>query len=769
MKDKQFDNIIKNKLSGFESQSTPDWGLFANKKQAIENAQNPETSLEDIAFDAEVNASLHDFKTQIHTPQWDAFLSKKADHQHHVEQEQINQAFDKDIKAQLDGYQPQVVPQWDAFQKQYNTYKDNLEPEVADNDTSDQDVRAQLEAHQIDVQPQWDTFKDLKAKADGEAIEINKHKDFDEAVRASVMAVGIDQLSTSVEPDWAGFKSKMSEVNHFDESIKETLEPYQSDQTPDWTAFKTKQAEVNEFDQEIEETISEYQSEKTADWNAFLDKKRRADSAVADATFDKGVSGSVKRAHTKYDSKHWELLRDRLRRIAAVKKNILSYKGIEVAFVLLMLLTFGNHFDGLMYQMVGESEIELVENNTSTPESVGDVMSDDKPAKMESSTETVASNTISSSTEATTATSNEVQTKQVDNSKTIATGASQPMAPRATSSQGSSALPPSSSQININNSENSRLNTGSIAVNDEAQAVTNSTAKTALPASQPTAIPNALLARLDALTQNEISQLYKERTLREAAETKFLDDNIKKTYKDEGSWIHLYAAIENNYIHTPFNVDAGLPGTVRDKNGYSFEAIYSRVIGAMEYEAGLGYNLVNYEPYGPDVIDYQDELFDRDISFNKIKLDMVSIPLRAKYHFIRNGRWSVFGSAGITNEIILQTRYAVQDEIQNVLPIDMSNPPPPGFDLPWFYEREFTEGIFGDAPNPSEFIDVKTKSNIFILRGALGIGAERNLSDNLAAYMRADYYPTLYNSEIGPYNDKIDKVAIGMGFKLRIK
>ena len=767
MKDKQFDHIIKNKLSGFESQSTPDWGLFANKKQALENTQIPETSLEDIAFDAEVNASLQDFKTQIHTPQWDAFLSKKADHQHLIEHEQINQAFDAGVKAELDSYQPQVVPQWDTFLKQYNTYKENLEPEVADEDTFDQDIRVQLEAHQMDVQPQWDAFKDLKAKADGEAIELNKHKDFDEAVRASVMAVGIDQLSTSVEPDWAGFKSKMSEVNHFDESIKETLEPYQSNQTPDWSAFKTKQAEVNQFDEEIEETISEYQSEKTPDWNAFLDKKKRADSAVADAHFDKGVSGSVQKASSRYNSQHWQLLRERLRRIAALKKNILSYKGLEVAFVLLMLLTFGNHFDGLMHQMVGSPEVEFVENNATTSERVGDSNTDATPLHVAAATERNINTTAGDNKETILPQSKETESNQVDDNKEITAASTPPMAMRATNNSGWSSPP--STQINTTNSNSSSHNAGLIAANDEANATLKSRTKIAQPVSQPTAISKALLAGLDALAQNEVAQLYVERNMPTVDETKFLDDDIKKTYKDEGSWIHLYAAIENNYIHTPFNVDAGLPGRVNDKNGYSFEAIYSRVIGAMEYEAGIGYNLVNYTPYGPNPINYEDEFFNRDISFNKIKLDMLSIPLRAKYHFISNGRWSVFGSVGITNEIILQTRYGIQDEIISPKAIDINNPPPPGFDLPWFYERAFTTGVFGDKPNPSEFVDIQTKSNIFILRGALGIGAERNLSDNLSAYMRADYYPTLYNSEIGPYNDKIDKIAIGMGFKLRIK
>jgi len=86
----------------------------------------------------------------------------------------------------------------------------------------------------------------------------------------------------------------------------------------------------------------------------------------------------------------------------------------------------------------------------------------------------------------------------------------------------------------------------------------------------------------------------------------------------------------------------------------------------------------------------------------------------------------------------------------------------------FFYDKEFTKGLFGDAPGLPDFVDYKTKSNNYILRGTLSIGAERNISNNFAAYIRTTYYHTLYNDQIGPYDDKINKMNFGMGFKIRV-
>jgi len=232
--------------------------------------------------------------------------------------------------------------------------------------------------------------------------------------------------------------------------------------------------------------------------------------------------------------------------------------------------------------------------------------------------------------------------------------------------------------------------------------------------------------------------------------------------------LHIVNAMDNSYITTPANLELGLLEKTHEKYGYSAELLYGRAYKRFEFELGFGYSFVNYGPYDSGKLTYTTSNGTvRSTTFEKFRIDFVSIPVNFKYHIVANGRWSVYGGLGISNDFIAKTNYSINDQVEFPGPF-----PGPGVpdqeDLPFFYEREFTEGIFGGAPELPVFVDYKTKNNNYLLRGTLSIGAERNISDNFAAYIRTTYYHTLYNDQIGPYNDRIDKMNFGMGFKVRL-
>jgi len=251
----------------------------------------------------------------------------------------------------------------------------------------------------------------------------------------------------------------------------------------------------------------------------------------------------------------------------------------------------------------------------------------------------------------------------------------------------------------------------------------------------------------------------------------YTDVHKKKTYHNEGHWLHVFNAIDNAYITTPQNVELGLGRNTHEQNGYSLELFYSRAYVRTEFEIGLGYSLLNYKPFdnGAQTYTTADGTV-RSTNFESIKYDFVSVPLNAKYKFVNNGRWSVFGGVGISNDFLLLSAYEIDDQLQFKPPTPVpGNPPLPNQeDLPFFYNREFTVGLLGGAPELPDFVNFRTRDNFYTLRASISLGAERNISDQFAAYIRASYYHTLYNDRIGPYNDRINKANFGMGFKMKL-
>ena len=282
----------------------------------------------------------------------------------------------------------------------------------------------------------------------------------------------------------------------------------------------------------------------------------------------------------------------------------------------------------------------------------------------------------------------------------------------------------------------------------------------------------ALMNQLNDIVTG-LDRMDKGRTLRSPETQVYVDPHLKKTYVDEGHWLHVFGGMEMNLVRTPFDADTGLPERTENPYGYNLEVLYSRAKGNLEYELGVGFNAFNYAPHTTfiedgGIADYSTINGENDLVFSRIKLKMLSIPVKLKYHFINNRRWSVYAGAGINNDFIARVDYEINDTEIRPIPMNPDLPPPPPPPLPLLYERSFTAGLFNQGQVVESF-DVATRSNNYILRGSINIGAERNISDYVAAYLRAEYLPTIYNSQIGPYNDRINKLGVGMGFKFRVK
>jgi hypothetical protein len=781
MRDSQFDDILKNKLNGLTSDQSPDWTRFLQEKQIADEAEATPDAI-DQDFDAQIKDSIEAHR-ETRVPQWAAFLDKKTTLDNEAD-------FDTQTRAALLKHQTQLPSQWEAFQayrdKQpttdsphpdsgkeitvlpfdtlvkdtlgdfestskpdwaafldFKTKHEGVSPEAAQFDLQ---VKKELESYRAAETPAWVAFLDKKTQADIDYTADAPHAEFDAEVSYLT-----EQVQVTTPADWSAFKD-FRDSHRFDEDIQSTVDDYQSDSQPQWEAFKDYRAS-QQFDGDIKSTIYDYQSDSTPQWEAFLKRKKEKDGVIADVAFDKGIGSTLGRVAAKYNSKHWLMLQARLQRIAALRKGIASYKGLEALFVALMLFTFSTHMGTLMDGVL--SPQQTVQEVIPMTEAV--VAQDEVPSIEEPST------TPTEAKAASTANSNSVMASAPVAQQSMTSSAASNTDTPVTSLAGSTA----------GNSNNNNNNSAQLPL----AASTNNTTPAATlaketEASIETPAAKALMAQLTDIVTG-LDRRGEERSLKSPVAEAYVDPNIKKTYLDEGHWLHVFGGMEMNLVTTPADSESGLPSRLANPYGYNIEALYSRVKGDWEYELGLGFNAFNYEPFTEFIDDGQYDYNSleglNEVVFSRTKLKMLSVPMKLKWHFINNGRWSIYAGAGLNHDFIAQVDYEISDEVVIPNTGGQGNPPPPPVDWPRLYdERTYTTGLFNNGPLVEAF-DVATKSNNYILRGSLSLGAERNISNNVAAYLRADYLPTLYNTEIGPYNDRINKLAVGMGFKFRIK
>ncbi len=738
MSDRQLEHIIKQTLAAYKPDVQPDWNQFKAQYNVAKEAETLSPS------ELDMRNKLQDYQSGT-SPQWSAFLTKREA----VRLEESTSPFDTQVKSTLEGYTSSTAPNWAAFKEfnqQYAEHQNTI--------SFDEKVRERVEQYRAASIAPWSAFVAYRLNHEA-GIE---HQDFDSRIQDE-----LKDYETDTTPQWDAFQSYKDnqgnqDTDNFDQVLKDKLDKFQPSVAANWSNFLSKRqpAESGEgsaasFDKEVVDKLYDYKVTSEPQWEKLLAKKRKAEAVATNGNFDSSVQQVINNYSRRYNSAHWLQLKARLEKIAHLRKQIFTFKTMEMVFVCLMAFTLGNHLKYLTGYTLPSEPMAEVSTPVIQKDDIQKIITDtQRENNVENSIEAVADNSNISST-----TQTNIQSEQ----------------------------PSSNSSINLRDEDGDRFGDGGGSNTYSAIPSSSGASKEVLPPTtkesneltKPTlpselsstnrAMPLEALILLDgrglytdlaSLTQDDLPQ---------TAQAEYFDSRAKPQYRDEGNWLHVFNSIDNYYITTPN--DDGLASTTHEKFGYSLEILHSWQRKNFEIEAGLGYSFVNYEPIF-DAFTYQFQRRQRFLDFEEIKLDFITAPINVKYHFVSNGRWSVFGGVGLDNNLIARTEYGIVDSVV----VDIAPPCEQGSicsELPDFYSNEFTEGLFGQAPI-SDIATIATRRNAYILRGSVSIGAERNVSDNFAVYLRSTYSHTLYdNGGIGPFDDELNKWAIGMGFKLRLR
>lgn len=223
----------------------------------------------------------------------------------------------------------------------------------------------------------------------------------------------------------------------------------------------------------------------------------------------------------------------------------------------------------------------------------------------------------------------------------------------------------------------------------------------------------------------------------------------------------------NRIITPPTIIDGEQHEWDRYALGYSGGITFSWGNKKWEMESGLIYSAKRYLPLPLSEIAYS---VTNGLTGEKLKsfeYDMISIPLNFRHHFIPNGKWRFYYTAGVSLHTVMQADYfftAPARPQPTGPPTNFGPPIPPNNNntKAGVAESAFTKGLLqGGAFEQNSFFTAN-----------LGIGLERYISHRTSLFAQPQYQHTvLYlveNGGIGPLQDKINTMRLIFGMRVKL-
>lgn len=199
----------------------------------------------------------------------------------------------------------------------------------------------------------------------------------------------------------------------------------------------------------------------------------------------------------------------------------------------------------------------------------------------------------------------------------------------------------------------------------------------------------------------------------------------------------------------------------RYARGYSSGVTVGFEMGKLELETGLGYASKHYLPQ--QVVFVQGSLQEGFIGegIREIELNMLSLPLNLKFHFLNREKWRVYVLAGTSLQFAFHNNYYTSTQSFTYgasKPLLNSGGVSPLED-----NKDLKRGFFEGGP---------FKENSY-LTGNLGLGIERNFSYRWSLFLQPTYqysmdYFGLLDKRLGPNKDEIRTFSVQTGIKMRL-
>ncbi len=251
---------------------------------------------------------------------------------------------------------------------------------------------------------------------------------------------------------------------------------------------------------------------------------------------------------------------------------------------------------------------------------------------------------------------------------------------------------------------------------------------------------------LPMLSTLPTSELYSEFPL-------MMPMNIDIEDKRQRRAISGYVASDFNLINTPFDKIYSLASYQREFINNSYGLGISQKNGAVEYQFDIAYANRDYEPRKVRESFGGNDMYYFEKSLDKISFDIVTTSLFTKYHFINKNNWSSYLTTIATFNWVMKASYDItENKILGRPSAERFVPETPRLD-----QKPFNMGVINDH---------SLAENYFVSAG-VGFGIEKSISDKMSIFVEASHHRHLFSADIGvgPNKDKIHTSSIKLGAK----
>ncbi len=470
-------------------------------------------------------------------------------------------------------------------------------------------------------------------------------------------------------------------------------------------------------------------------WLALQNKIEQA-QVQADEAFDDAVKHKMQRLEPSYQSWYWSLLATKLDEEAALRKQLIQYKSIELLLVLLLIFTC-IHCLPTAYEKLTQSKGEKTATSyLDLEDKLGFTIS-------KSNTLILDDVILSNSASKLDLTNPSTFTSALSINSTIAMDKVEVLSDLPTLPVKAITIAPAAIVIN------EKVKMADIDV---------------MPI--PTFMPE-----FEPLTNEHWKAIADDRLWRIAP--LMAANKSKKQIR-----VGMFATLNGDYIYTPDDAVLNLPAYARVASDYGGGFSVAVECKRWAIETGLIYNHKEYSPeqvpifFGNSIDGYYVE------GLRNIELNMFKVPIQARYKFKQSEKWHLYTLGGAAIHVATQANYDVTKIGASQLYINtnvatskgeialtkhqldrfskFSKPAEPQSDK--LNKKQFEDGwMSGGAFKENSFYTVN-----------VGMGAERYLDERWSLFIEPSYQQNIniFNKGIGPNQDRISTLQILIGAKV---
>lgn len=553
------------------------------------------------------------------------------------------------------------------------------------------------------------------------------------------------------------------ENNHMDKRIREMMENLDAPiQNGHWEQMENllndpANADLSEnpLDHELRNKLSEVDPEFSIGHWALMENQLEAEfntPEIEDVFLDGVTYEAMNEFKVPYNEEHWPIMKKRLDEEFSLRYKLIKYKVAELTLVALALFTIVQF---LPIDKVSSFHFPIAKNESPNLDTDAQLATTDQNGETSAQATPTSPATIYEASTTTVATPSQIETTES-------------LSSNQTTTDSRASIVEENKKSRIKNSRKA------------------TTAVPPLPAFEAIALSNTASAN-----KNSLNNQYSANTA-ESKSNNSIDDlleahlNIIPTINDLGptpitsssneeitdllkseTWkapaflrVGMVGAGDINYVMTPYNEEYNRSGTNQFEAGYGGGLMVGFKFGRWEIETGAMYANKYYSPDTINVTINSGNIAEgyEGIAWKGTQLDLLRIPLRARYNHSKAGKWQFYTQGGIAMNLTMNKIHSKE--------VVRLGPPPASTSL---RSPQSPTQIYTDVNENTGLLREGLLTENSYLTVDLGFGIERLLSSRFSIFAQPSFHYQLFDSKIGYNGERLNNLSIETGVRVSLK